>query len=286
MAKVSHQRRSRAQARPGRAAHRAVEPELSAFDIPAGVTEPRGVDVKAHASVSSGTDKPLVFVCCGLHSSGSTWMFNLVRDICRTQGVDFESCHRESKANLPKDALGSKLIIVKSHTPMDDLRSFLANSSEPAITTVRDPRDAVVSYMQRFGASFDETITTVSVSAERLVTLSRQRTLPVFRYEDGFIGSIETFDRVAAMLGTSPTADDREAILAALAPEAVKKTIEELRRTGSITEKARGNDPKTQWHANHVGDGKIGKFRSILSPEQLSEIAKQTSDFCDASVTT
>ena len=235
----------------------------------------------AQRAKRAGTNKPLIFVCCGLHSSGSTWMFNLAREICQTQGVDFESCHRESRAKLSKDAFGTRLIVVKSHTPMEDLRSLIASSGEPAVITVRDPRDAIVSYMQRFGKTFDEAIKTVAISAERLVALSRQRTIPVFRYEEEFIGRVETFDRVAAMLGTSPTVDDREAILAALTPEAVKKTIEALRRAGSITENERGNDPKTQWHANHVGDGKIGKFRSSLNPEQLSEIAKQTSDFCD-----
>jgi hypothetical protein len=179
--------------------------------------------------IAAKSGKPRFFFCCGIHGSGSTWMFNLAREICRTQGVDFVSCHRETKAYLPLDGLGSRLLVVKSRTPQDDLRPFIASSGEPAVITLRDPRDAVVSIMQRFpdseASSFDAALKTVEVSADRLVRLSRARELPVFRYEDGFVGSVETFDRVAGLLGTSPSRDQRSAILAGLTPEAVKRTI-------------------------------------------------------------
>ena len=227
---------------------------------------------------------PRFFFCCGLHGSGSTWMFNLAREICRTQGVDFVSCHREFYAKLPLDDLGSRLLVVKSHNPMDDLRPFIANSSEPAVITIRDPRDAVVSVMQRFPNSpannFDEALKTVAHSARGLVALSRLREIPIFRYESGFVGSVETFDRIAAMLGASVSEDRRSAILAGLTPEAVKQTIGSLEAAGVI----RGEDVwdrETLWHANHVGDGKVGKFESNLSPAQQNEIIEQTREFCD-----
>jgi GR25 family glycosyltransferase involved in LPS biosynthesis/SAM-dependent methyltransferase/tetratricopeptide (TPR) repeat protein len=229
-------------------------------------------------------EKPRLFFCCGQHGSGSTWMFNLVREICRTQAVDFVSCHRESEANLPRDGLGSRLLVVKSHNPMADLQSFIGNSDEPAIITVRDPRDAVVSLMQRFPNSsvtgFDKALKAIALSAQCLVTLSRLRGLPVFRYEDGFVGSVETFDRIAALLGTSPSNDQRTEFLAGLTPEAVKRTISDLEAAGAIRGEAVW-DRETHWHANHVGDGKVGKFNSVLSPEQQREIVRQTREFCD-----
>jgi GR25 family glycosyltransferase involved in LPS biosynthesis/glycosyltransferase involved in cell wall biosynthesis len=211
-------------------------------------------------------------------------MFNLAREICRAEAVDFASCHRDSEANLPLDGPGSRLLVVKSHNPMADLQSLIANSSEPAVITVRDPRDAVVSMLQRFPnspvTSFEETLNTVAHSAQTLVTLSRLRAMLVFRYEDGFVGSVETFDRIAALLGTTPPQDHREAILAGLTPEAVRRTISDLEAAGAI----RGADvwdSATQWHANHVGDGKIGKFGSVLSLEQQREVVRQTREFCE-----
>ena len=252
-------------------------------DPHAAITGQQLLDVwyKDHAGGPGAGGKPHIFWCCGLHSSGSTWMFNLAREICRSQAVDFVSCHRESVAKLPRDALESRLIVVKSHTPMDDLRWLLANSSEPVVITVRDPRDAVVSLLQRFGNGFGGAVNLVAVSAERLVTLSRLRAIPIFRYEDGFIGRVETFDRIAALLGMSPSADQREAILAELEPESVKRTISDLIAAGVIRPSEKVHDPKTLWHAHHVADGRIGKFIGVLSPVQQFEIAERTREFCD-----
>ena len=155
--------------------------------------------------------------------------------------------------------------------------------SEPAVITVRDPRDAVVSFMQRFpsglGGSFSEALKAIVLSTQTVMALLRLRTRFYLRYEDGFVGSVETFDQIAALLGVSPTADVRGAILAALAPEAVRGTIRRLEATGAIRGEAVW-DKETHWHANHVGDGKVGKFREILSPTQECEILERTREFC------
>jgi len=138
--------------------------------------------------------------------------------------------------------------------------------------------------MQRFPNSlaptFEEALNAIARSAAGLVALAKQRSMPVLRYEDGFVGSEKTFDLVAALLQTSPPETVWRAILAELAPEAVKKKISELEAAGSI----RGEDvwdPETQWHLNHVGDGKVGKFASALSAQQQQEVVERTREFCE-----
>lgn len=137
------------------------------------------------------------FLCCGQHGSGSTSMFNLVREISRTQGVDFVSCHPECSAKLPLDDLGSRLLAVKLHNPMADLLPLITNSGEPAVITVREPRVSVTSFMQRFAESqattFDVALKTIALSAQRLVSLWHIRKIPVFCNEDGFVASLQTF---------------------------------------------------------------------------------------------
>jgi glycosyltransferase involved in cell wall biosynthesis len=243
-----------------------------------------GPQIGAQILARKRSDKPRIFCCFGLHSSGSTWMFNLIREICRIHGVDFVSLHHDSEAHLPWDVLGSRLIVVKSPNPLASFQSFIADSGEPAVITVRDPRDALVSFMQRFpnslATSFDEALRAIVLSAQSLVALSRLRQFPIFRYEDGFVGSSETFDRVAALLATNPAAEDRAAILAQLTPEAVRRTISDLTASGAI-QGEKIWDTGTHWHANHVGDGKVGKFASVLSRDQQHEILFQTREFCD-----
>ena len=153
-----------------------------------------GPQIGTEVLARTKSDKPRIVVCFGLHSSGSTWMFNLIRKICCAQGVAFTSSHQESEKDLPWDAFGSRLMVVKSYAPAPSFRSFNVSSSEPTVITVRDPRDAVVSLMQRFpntvGKCFDDSLNTIVQSAQSLVALSQLGEIPVFRYEDGFIGSI------------------------------------------------------------------------------------------------
>lgn len=227
---------------------------------------------------------PRLFACFGQHGSGSTWLFNLSREICSAAGVPFVSVHRDSKANLPWDAPGSPLIIARTHNPMKDFEDYVVESGAPAVITVRDPRDALVSFRQRFPESlardFDQALRAIAHSARRLVALHKRRALPVFRYEDGFIGQRDTFVRIAAMLGLEIADAQRDAILAGLAPEAVRKTIATLEQAGAIRGEAVW-DRETHWHANHVGDGRIGKFRDALSAEEQLRIEDETREFCE-----
>ena len=119
-----------------------------------GAVEAVRAQLAAEITTSASPQTPQrVFSCFGLHSSGSTWMFNLVREICKAASIPFVSVHRDSKANLPWDSVGAPLIVAKSHNPLDDFLSFVAETDAPAVVTVRDPRDALVSFRERFGNS-------------------------------------------------------------------------------------------------------------------------------------
>jgi glycosyltransferase involved in cell wall biosynthesis len=228
--------------------------------------------------------RPKVFSCFGLHSSGSTWMFNLVREVCNATSIPFVSAHRDSSANLPWDAPTARVIVAKTHNPMADFQALVAASDDPVVITLRDPRDAVVSFMQRFptsqGKSFEQALNAIALSAERLVTISKLREVPAFRYEDGFTNAAATVDRVAAMLDMTLPAARRDAILHDLSANAVRKKIASLEAAGVI----KGEevwDRETHWHAGHVGDGKIGKWRDVLTEEQVREIVKRTKAYCE-----
>ena len=229
------------------------------------------------------TRKPYVFACFGLHSSGSTWMFNLAREIAASEGVDFVSLHRDSEENLPWDVFGSRLIIAKTHNPFPSFQTFIASSGEPAVITVRDPRDAAVSFMQRFpnslDVSFEAALKALTLSADTLLSMAKQRKLSVFRYEDGYIGAEATADHIASLLGLSLTPQRRRAILDSLAPEAVKAKIRELEAAKAI-EGEKVWDRQTHWHAGHVGDGRIGKFVEVLTEAQIREVEAQMREFC------
>jgi glycosyltransferase involved in cell wall biosynthesis len=233
---------------------------------------------------TQNSDRPRIFGCFGLHRSGSTWMFNLVREVCRTQGIEFVSLHRDWDENLPWNLLGTKLIVVKTHSPSASFQSLIANCSEPAVITVREPRDAVVSSMQRLpnthAKSFDEALKAIAHSAQTLTATARSRKISVFRYEDSFVGNLETLNQIATLLDTSLLIEDQRAILSGLSLEAVRTKIKALEAAGTI----RGEeiwDQETHWHAKHVGDGKVGKFETVLSLAQQREVLERTREFCE-----
>jgi hypothetical protein len=172
------------------------------------------------------------------------------------------------------------MMVVKSHQPIPEFRKLIVGSGEPFVLTVRDPRDSVVSLMRRFDYDFGNAVNFVTLSSRLLVALAPHLKIPPFRYEDGFVGRTETFDKIAGLLGISLPDEKRDEILAGLTPEGVKATIGTLVATGALREGAQVWDPETAWHPKHVGDGKIGKFAELLTPEQQEVILKRTAEFC------
>ena len=254
--------------------------------VPGGIELARSYlapDLAASRRDAGRPTAPRLFACLGLHGSGTTWMFNLAREMCRAAGVPFVSFHRNSKAKMPWDAPGSPLLIDRTHNPMQDLQDYIVESSAAAVMTVRDPRDALVSFRQRFSRSlardFDEALRAIAYSARTLAALHKRRALPVFRYEDGFIGRRETFAQVAGLLGVEIADAQRDAILAGLAPEAVREKIATLEEAGAIRGEAAW-DRETHWHAKHVGDGRVGKFADVLNAEEQRRIEDETREYC------
>ncbi len=227
---------------------------------------------------------PNFLVCCGLHGSGSTWLFNVMREIARVTGREFTSIYADIGADVSPYLQQSQLIIAKSHTPAPDFffaDETIAALQKAVVLTVRDPRDAVASLMTRFGYGFDEALAAVSESARALLGAKADAGL-ILRYEDGFIDDRRTIDTIAGLAGVSLTADQRDAILSGLSADSVKATIDRLQRDGCLGDPKTTWDDATLWHANHVGDGRIGKFAECLTPAEQALVAERTSEFNDA----
>ena len=126
------------------------------------------------ASVSTAAARPGCTTWCGKYAP-------------RARSPVSYRCIAIQAPTWPGTRPASHLIVAKTHNPMADFQAFVAGSADPVAITVRDPRDAVVSFMQRFpnslGASFDQALAAIVLSAERLTAVSRLRDVPVFRYE-------------------------------------------------------------------------------------------------------
>jgi hypothetical protein len=222
---------------------------------------------------------PRVVLCLGLKSSGSTWLYNVAIRILKEaepgKGA-VRAFFADNSAMIPKGAEKVRILVIKSHEPSQAILFLTRFARGQVLVTVREPRDSVASLMQRFGHPFESALKDVREGGKHVMALARERRTLVLRYEDGFPDKERTIDEVAAFLDVKISASLRRRIFRSLTREAVQKKIKAL-HAGETDPNA--FDPTTQWHPGHVGDGRIGKFKSVLSAAQQRQIAAETKEY-------
>lgn len=227
-----------------------------------------------------------VVIAAGLPGSASTWAYNVVRLLLEESPAfrPVRGGFADMLAELPEPTDTPGSLVIKTHQPDRSMRLFARATAAPVVLTVRDPRDAVVSLMQRFGESLGAMRAPIIASAHLLIGLASQRPVLVLRYEDGFSRSAEAVQRIAAFLGQRTAPERLAAIAASLLPERVAADVAAMTEAGAFGEKPepRAADPVTQWHPSHVGDGRVGKWREVLSEEDAAALMAEAAIFCRA----
>jgi hypothetical protein len=229
---------------------------------------------------------PRVILCLGLKSSGSTWLYNVaIRILKEARPAKGEGRAKvaaffaDNEGMLPDGAATADILIIKTHEPSKAILFLTRFSRGRVLVSVREPRDSVASLMQRFDHSFESALRDVRVGSKFVVDLSHEKETLTLRYEDGFADDERTVDQVARFLGVRLTKAARGRIFNSLTREAVQKKIEKLHK-GETDPNA--FDFTTQWHPGHVGDGRVGKFKSVLTPAQQRKIESTTKDYARA----
>jgi hypothetical protein len=222
-----------------------------------------------------------IFVA-GLLSSGSTWVFNVVAGLLGADGRAVMPFFAGELQDFPEGAENADFVLIKCHAPGPGLRVYRRMTKAATIVSVRDPRDAVASLIQRFGMPFEAACRRVAASAEAAVALLGTGDPLMLRYEDGFCDQADTVGRIAAYLGLSPPNEILRAIYNDLRRDSVAEKIAALGEAGRFGQGAAWDvfDPVTHWHPGHVGDAATGKFSRVLSPDEQAEALAATADFC------
>lgn len=218
-----------------------------------------------------------VVLCLGLKSSGSTWLYNVAIRILKEDKRRVASFYADNFRMIPKGAEKADILVIKSHEPSDAILFLTRFARGKMLLSVREPRDSTASLMQRFGHSFEGALRDMRVGSEHMVRLAKGAM--VLRYEDGFPEKEKTVGDIAKFLGVKLSPVARKRIFEALSRDAVKKTIRKLH--------GRKRDPDafdlaTQWHPGHVGDGRIGKFETVLTPQQQRQVSAATRSYARA----
>jgi hypothetical protein len=211
---------------------------------------------------------PRVVSTVGLHSSASTWVFNVVRELTidAVGAARVLALHAEEAGQPLVEAAGAgRYLVIKSHHGSAELDAWLAAAEARIVLSVRDPRDASISMSQRFNAPLDHAVRWLANDCNRLLRLASQGH-PLLRYEDRFFDDPKAVARLARLLGLRPSPATLEAIFARYRTDAVRAFAESLQTlpperltlVGSWT-----MDQMTLILAPHIGDARSGKWREL-----------------------
>jgi hypothetical protein len=234
---------------------------------------PRGLD----------RSKPAIqlYFSTGLYSSGSTWVYNVALHLLKLRGNVFTIY--ADQLNVYFEFNTAPAILVKSHCPDFSLRFLAKASNSPVLLSIRDPRDAVTSYMQRFSAPFDVAFGHVVGSAEALRCLTDKVETVNFTYEQGFTNNPGAIATIAAALDMQLDADLLEQLARRFHHDSVRQHIDGLISDGTLPNASPVDEfePETHWHPGHVGDLRINKFQDYLTPTQVEQVTAATAGYCE-----
>jgi hypothetical protein len=204
----------------------------------------------------------------GLHSSASTWVFNVARELLAAAHGDFLSAYADAIKELPAEP--PPVLLIKSHHGSAALDDWLREHHAHLILSIRDPRDAAVSMAKRFNATLDITIRWLVQDCDRLHRLADQGH-PILRYEDRFFENAATVDALAKRLGLAVAPSVAADIFRRYQTAEVRafaQAVPNLPPKRVAIVGASAMDRVTQIHAGHIGDTSSGKWKTLADARQ------------------
>jgi hypothetical protein len=221
----------------------------------------------------------------GLEASASTWLFNVCREIIKLKYDRSYSVTTSNLIGLQKQfVLDGKLIhelpsprmeqpdciVIKSHSLEAELYWFLRASGARFILSVRDPRDAMASMMERLGENEQAWAANLVRSLSSVMTSRHGSTCLIYSYETRFFDSPETLEGLAAFLEAPASRDELMRCFERFTRGNVQKIVSSVGELGAdrlLKDHAgRLGDYDTQFNASHIGDGRSGKWTEVVHP--------------------
>jgi hypothetical protein len=212
-------------------------------------------------------------LAAGVVGSGSTFLYNVAREILQTDRGRRTIATYSDEWN-PHFA-GENHLVLKSHWGIRALLPLAERGVLQPVISVRHPGDCVCSDVERFGFAFEFALQRVSLSLEFCGLLRRLPDTLLFRYEDDFAVGSGAAARLARRFGAKPGQPALDAISAKYAADQVRLYADRLSSSATVLKSADNpNDawcPTTQIHLGHIGKRTPGRWRD-LPPAQRRAI--------------
>jgi hypothetical protein len=163
-------------------------------------------------------------------------------------------------------------LILKAHFTGVDVNSLLWLTNGCLFISIRDPRDAVLSFARRFNIPLSSAIHNIERSCDSILHHADSGHC-ILRYEDCFFRDIAVPQKLARELNTEISPQISQQLLERYSTERTRAFAARL--TDLPSDRLRSTawsewDIVTQIHRTHIGDGRIGKWRDLNEPQQIT----------------
>lgn len=219
-----------------------------------------------------------VCICNGVIRSGSTWSFNVCRELFQGEAVrtnrQFGSTYFDGEP-LEKFMLqpmsNSAMAVIKAHNLGPNALAVVRSGRAKAVCTFRDPRDCIASDLAFMRYPMEVCIMRVSGTLGPVRVYQTTPHILLVRYEDMMKDRLREIRRIAAHLEIAVDDEVVRQVDAKTNMDASRQICGNMRRqpsAGLIKIADHLVDPTTHLHENHVNGGTIGRWRDDLSFEQ------------------
>lgn len=224
--------------------------------------------------------------CCGMQRSGSTLQFQITAQLVEEAelGTRVEWVRAEHFPELRQKYAGYPgWKVLKHHMCTEEMTAEFRRHNASGVYIFRDLRDVCVSTMRKYSMSFEH-LWDSGFLANCLRQCQLWTSLPrmlVSRYEDVVRDTPREVERIATHLGVTLAPQRYVQIASEYAVTRQLQRIEDAQRAGRLQQGFADvlYDPHTNLHTNHIYSGEIGRWKEVLSAEQVAFIESETHDW-------
>jgi hypothetical protein len=231
----------------------------------------------------------MLVICSGMYRSASTWQYNVAAHLleqhgaCERLGYCFDPAPLRERGDERQSR--SRWQVVKAHEAHPVFAEMLARGEALALYAFRDLRDVAYSLVHKANSTFETMIEGGPILEQAVANFRFWTGLPrtlTQQYECLVSDPVRGVRAIAAHLDIdlSPGAAEEVAREFSLERnrERAKQVAERYRALGvDLRDPANAlcRDEPTQWHWNHIRDGRVGGWRDVASPRQLAVLARR-----------
>jgi hypothetical protein len=184
--------------------------------------------------------------------SGTTWMYNVVREIMRVSELDHDGWVHGQQ---PPQAAPESALVIKAHQAhsLDVIDSLEMLDHVYLVGMFRDPERAFQSLVRTQTASREELLGWLDHDIRSIEeALPRIPGAVVCREEWIESHAAEVIARLCDWVGVALSEGERLAIVEMYAREQVRSTVSQLAQSHGWSDDFRNYDTESHWHANHI----------------------------------